>query len=203
MHNNISKLYSLEQIANALKEARNTKGWSQRELSARSRIAQPQISRFENGDVDMQLSSLIELARALDLDLQLVPRSAVQAVAAVMKEREGEAEEAALRKTLKRLIQVVSTFEQTHPHLTSILHLKDAALEVEKMAYILVPKAANQVIGGVAQRLEDLATTQKRSPARFSRDIKAATQELRTLRNIAVHGQGLKQLPAYSLDEED
>ncbi len=203
MQDNISKLYSLEHIANALKEARNTKGWSQRELSARSRIAQPQISRFENGDVDMQLSSLIELARALDLDLQLVPRSAVQAVAAVMKEREGEAEEAALRKTLKRLIQVVSTFEQTHPHLTSILHLKDAALEVEEMAYILVPKAANQVIGGVAQRLEDLATTQKRSPARFSRDIKAATQELRTLRNIAVHGQGLKQLPAYSLDEED
>lgn len=203
MRHHTSKRYSLEQIANTLKEARHNKGWSQRELGARSRIAQPQISRFENGDVDMQLSSLIELARTLDLDLQLVPRSAVQAVAAVVKEREGEAEKAALRQTLKRLIQVVSTFEQTHPHLTNILHLKDAALDVEEMDDILAPKAANQVIGGVTQRLEDLAAAQKRSPARFSRDIKAATHELRTLRNVAVHGQGLKQRPAYSLDEED
>ena len=199
----ISKRYNLERISQAIRETRQTKGWSQRELSARSRIAQPQISRFENGDVDLQLSSLIELARALDLDLQLVPRSALPAVAAVVKEREERAEESELHHRLKRLIPEVSVLEQTRPHLTNVTRLKDAALEIETISSRLNPVVAAKAIGGVARRLEELASSTTRSPARFSRELKIAHEELRNIRNMAVHGDALRQIPAYSLDGED
>jgi transcriptional regulator with XRE-family HTH domain len=63
-----------------LREARQRKGLSQRDLSKQSGVPQGQISRIENGAVDLRLSSLIELGRALDLELILVPRKSVSAV---------------------------------------------------------------------------------------------------------------------------
>ena len=77
--------YAIEDIARTLKDARRRKGLSQRALSALSGIHQYQISKIENGAVDLRLSSLIELARALDLDLKLVPRKAVPAVDSVVR----------------------------------------------------------------------------------------------------------------------
>jgi transcriptional regulator with XRE-family HTH domain len=44
-------------------------GLSQRELSQRSGLTQAQISRIENGAVDMRISSLLALARELGLEL--------------------------------------------------------------------------------------------------------------------------------------
>ena len=67
-------------ITEALREARQRKGLSQRDLSKQSGVPQGQISRIENGAVDLRLSSLIELGRALDLELILVPRKSVSAV---------------------------------------------------------------------------------------------------------------------------
>ena len=63
-----------------MREARQRKGLSQRDLSKQSGVPQGQISRIENGAVDLRLSSLIELGRALDLELILVPRKSVSAV---------------------------------------------------------------------------------------------------------------------------
>ena len=67
-------IYSLSEIAATIKEARKKKGLSQRALSAKVGVPQSHISKIENGVVDLQTSSLIELARALDLELMLVPR---------------------------------------------------------------------------------------------------------------------------------
>ena len=80
--------YKLEPIAHALKEARARKGLSQRELSQRSGIPQGQISKIEHGTVDLRTSSLIALARALDLELSLVPRKSLAAVHAVIRNSE-------------------------------------------------------------------------------------------------------------------
>lgn len=74
-----------DDIIQALKVARLRKGLSQRALSARSGVPQSHISRIERGAVDIQLSSLVELARALGLELKLVPRKAVPAVDSVVR----------------------------------------------------------------------------------------------------------------------
>ena len=61
-------------IARILQEARTSQGLSQRELGQRSGLTQAQISRIENGEVDLRLSSLIALVNVLGLDLILTPR---------------------------------------------------------------------------------------------------------------------------------
>ena len=72
--------YSLEYIAQTLKDARKAQGLSQADLGAKAGIPQSHISKVENGDVDLRISSLVELARVLKLELELVPRGAVTAV---------------------------------------------------------------------------------------------------------------------------
>lgn len=80
--------YESEQISWALKEARERKGFSQRDLAARSGVPQGHISRIENGAVDLRVSSLIALARVLDMELTLVPRKNVAAVKSMVRSGE-------------------------------------------------------------------------------------------------------------------
>lgn len=68
---------SIVYLTTALKEARKKKNLSQRALSLKTGFPQSHISKIENGDIDLQTSSLLEIARALDLDLMLVPRNMV------------------------------------------------------------------------------------------------------------------------------
>ena len=67
-------VYSTENMARELKTARVAKGLSQRALSERAGVPQSHISKIERGGVDLRHSSLVEIARALDLEVTLVPR---------------------------------------------------------------------------------------------------------------------------------
>ena len=60
-------------IARILQQARTNQMLSQRELGQRSGLTQAQISRIENGEVDLRLSSLIALIDVLGLELILTP----------------------------------------------------------------------------------------------------------------------------------
>jgi transcriptional regulator with XRE-family HTH domain len=77
--------YVTEHIAAALKAVRERKHLSQRALSSKAGVPQSHISRIESGAVDLRLSSLIELTRALDLELMLVPRKLVPAVHSLVR----------------------------------------------------------------------------------------------------------------------
>jgi HTH-type transcriptional regulator/antitoxin HipB len=78
-------VYAVEYLAKALKKARGEKKLSQRALSKKVGMPQPQISKIENAAVDLQASSLIQLARALDLEVMLVPRKHVPAVTSLIR----------------------------------------------------------------------------------------------------------------------
>ncbi len=79
----------VDEIAASLKAAREVKGFSQRELAKRAGLPQSHISRVESGHVDLRLSSLAEIARALDLELTLVPRKALPAVNSIVRKITG------------------------------------------------------------------------------------------------------------------
>lgn len=66
--------YAIEYIARALRKAREAKGLSQRELGKKAGVPQGHISKIENGAVDLRVSSLVALARTLELEFALVPR---------------------------------------------------------------------------------------------------------------------------------
>ena len=57
--------YSIQPIAEAIKEARLARGLSQRELAAKTNIPQGHISLIEHGKVNLEVSSLIEITRSL------------------------------------------------------------------------------------------------------------------------------------------
>jgi transcriptional regulator with XRE-family HTH domain len=75
----------IEEIAQALRQARQAKGLSQRALSQRAGVPQGHISNIERGAVDLRLSSLVAIARVLDLEVALVPRKSVPAIEAIVR----------------------------------------------------------------------------------------------------------------------
>lgn len=81
--------YITEQIVANLRKARKRKGWSQRTLSARSGIPQSHLSKIESGEVDLRISSLIALARVLELELFVAPKQAIPAIQSIIRNVQG------------------------------------------------------------------------------------------------------------------
>ena len=84
--------YASKPLIDALKRARTRAGLSQRALSARAGLPQSHISKIENGRGDITLSTLIDLARALDVEVMLVPRKLVPAVENIARGEEPRAQ---------------------------------------------------------------------------------------------------------------
>lgn len=74
-----------EDLRKRLKEARRKRRWGQRKLAAQVGLAQPHISSIESGEIVPRFDTLVEIARVLDLDLLLVPRSLVPAVQSLIR----------------------------------------------------------------------------------------------------------------------
>ena len=74
-----------EEILSTLRQAREAAGLSQRELSARTGITQAHLSKIEKGSVDPGISTLIDVARALDLEVVLVPKKLLPAINGIIR----------------------------------------------------------------------------------------------------------------------
>lgn len=75
----------IEHIGDTLRGARQAKGLSQRALAENSGIPQSHISKIENGGVDLTLTSLLALSRALDIEPMLIPRKLIPAVQSLVR----------------------------------------------------------------------------------------------------------------------
>jgi len=84
-------------LRRSLKDAREKRGWSQRDLASRLGIAQRHISGIESGKIVPRYDTLLELVRMLDRDLIMVPRALVPVVQSLvrdhLKDQQGEGEE--------------------------------------------------------------------------------------------------------------
>ena len=85
----------LSPVIAALAAARREAKLSQDALGRKVGLAQSHLSKIERGTVDPQLSNLLEIARALGLELMLVPQRLVPAVRALRRPAgsEGTAEQ--------------------------------------------------------------------------------------------------------------
>jgi len=88
------------EMRRALKQARERRNWSQRDLASRLGLTQPHISGIESGKIVPRYDTLLELVRILDSDLLMVPRALVPVVQALIRDQakpeEGEGEERSL-----------------------------------------------------------------------------------------------------------
>jgi len=70
----------------ALRKARVSRGWTQRELGSRLGLPQAHISGIESGKVVPRYDTLLELVRVLGSDLLMVPRSLVPVVQSLIRD---------------------------------------------------------------------------------------------------------------------
>lgn len=198
MQNTTSKRYKLGSLTEPIRQARLAKGWSQRDLSARAHLTQAQISRIENGEVDVQVSTLIELARSLDLDLQLVPRSALTAVEAAVR----SVEERSARNLVSGLRRLAEDARRSAPEREDIASIASSLQDLEPLAPHMRGTLLTADLERLRINLEGFLSHPPAERPRHAKTYRDAAAWLKTLRNTLMHAPHAER-PAYSLDEED
>ncbi len=197
--------YEIEHIAKTLKAARESKGLSQRALGRKAGVLQTQISKFENGAVDLRLSSLIALARVLDLELALVPRKVTPVVQSIIKSSERPAatrsdEQRRTQNALANLQKTLANVIELQPNVTELAQLARYARDFERLQIALPdPKLFQNANKAIEQFKKDSVNLNK---------IRDSLAQFESLRNELAHSyidpEAIKPIrPAYNLDEDD
>lgn len=185
-----------------IRQARLAKGWSQRDLSARAHLTQAQISRIENAEVDLQVSTLIELARSLDLDLQLVPRSALVAVEAAVRSAKARSDERSARTLLATLRRLTEDARRAAPEREDIASIASSLRDLEPHASAFRGAYLIADLERLKINLEGFLTYPPDERRRHTKPVRDAAARLKDLRNTLMHAPHAER-PAYSLDDED
>ncbi|AZO41389.1 XRE family transcriptional regulator [Mesorhizobium sp. M7D.F.Ca.US.005.01.1.1] len=190
-------LYSTDEILQTLRNAREQSGLSQRDLSARIGVPQSHISKIENGGTDLRLSSLVELARALDYELVLVPRKALAAVEAVVSNAyatlSGEDRQRAV--VFNRAQAALARLHRDHPDPGEFKRLDQTLRE---LANFRLGKTDLDTLRAIAEKLMKLPAGAGAAAA-----IERASKQLGALRNRIAHALPEMPRPAYQLDDEN
>ncbi len=196
--------YLNDKILKSLKRARKAKGLSQRELSAKSGVPQSHISKIENGAVDLRVSSLVALARTLDLELELVPRKTVPAVQSIVR----KAINTDLMNTQKRAQEVMNNYRETINAISNVGMINLPQNELDRLK-INISDISNLIPKINSAQLEAIASSKiamdEALNSRFTEKTKKAFSKIGSIRNNLVHSKLesiTKSLPAYSLDNE-
>lgn len=203
---------TLEDIAQTLKEARERKGLSQRALAELADMPQSHISKIENGGVDLRLSSLVEIGRALDLEVALLPRKTVPAVQSIVRNASESASlsfsgagalsnASAASRQLARLQENIRAALAKYPEFKEVAQLQRQVRELERLP-VLHKKTIESVrkANTALKNIENIVNNAKAAAA-----IRNVTKDLERLRNVEVHGFApeVKVKPAYSLEDDD
>lgn len=193
--------YETQEIANRLREAREARQLSQRELSRLAGVPQAQISRIESNSVDLRLSSLVAIASALDLEIALVPRKAVPAIKSITRQTTDRTvgQPPSIGKEMQLLQKAVRAIQIDAPMLPELDELRKATASLQRLP-IDTRFLAN--LRSLRQTIERAKMTGQ------WKGILDAAKGMRALRNQIAHcapttGQRNANRPAYSLDEED
>lgn len=196
----------IEEIAGSIREARIAKALTQKELGQRAGLPQSHISKIEKGAVDLKLSSLVEIARALDLEITLVPRKALPAVQGAMRAHGTTDETSRAVSLLNEQAQIAERIKANFPDLSQVEGFQNAIRSIPILQFDAAQlKALNEALQP-AKRLKTIIEAEGGAAA-LAKRLEEATSALRHFRNIQVHHappiEGGRQLPAYRLEEDD
>ena len=208
--------YLNDQILESLREARQRKGFSQRELSAKSGVPQSHISKIENGAVDLRVSSLVALARVLDLELELVPKKTVPAVKSIVR----SSTSADLANAEKMIQREIDQYKKAIASATQVSSFANSDLEKLRKAITDIDrfKLNNSALKAIESSRIAIEDALKKSPMNQLKEamgqsfgihdeIKKALRQMSSLRNSLAHSSPAQEatasMPAYSLDGGD
>ncbi len=186
----------LSQIGHSLEKERRKRGLSQRALAKITGTTQAQISRIENGEVDSRLSTAIEIARTLDLELVLVPRRRLSAIEAVAGHSKREAAPNRMDRDWERRLRALRKMLTKEPQ------RQDYA-----QVYSLLRDTSRLDQGAASSRNRLLSVDRLLGNLQDAENVAKLTALLEDLRNSLAHS-ALSQppatsvRPAYSLDQD-
>lgn len=197
--------YVSKDITEKLKAAREAKGLSQRELSKLAGVPQGHISKIENGDVDLRVSSLVQLGRALGLELILVPRKTLPVIGSIARGSVNGMENftgyvPGIQKALKQIENTVTNLIRENPTHKPLAQLQSQVKDIQHMR---IPDAYVEKIREIEKSLSSFQTHKE-----DLRVVEKALSALQRMRNSVMHEwanspQVEAVQPAYSLDEND
>jgi transcriptional regulator with XRE-family HTH domain len=195
----------MEDIARTLKEARENKGLSQRALSAKAGVPQSHISKIEKGAVDLRLSSLIELARVLDLELTLVPRKTVPAVNSIVRNSAPSTPHGGIPilRALKELHRIQDTLANVSKATQAVNEATQLQRRITDLSHFSLDNTALKAIRDANKTLQAVKDTTQAIEA-----IRNVNAKFEQIRNALAHSSSnIRAIesprPAYSLDDED
>lgn len=115
-----------------LAEVRRAHVISQGELASRSGLDQAQLSRIEAGRVDLRLSSLTQLARALGQEIVLVPQGSLSAVRAVIRSSRPQASASPWARQARQLLMLIESRLERLLHSFPSLEAQEAQIQLRK-----------------------------------------------------------------------
>ncbi|MGH7707510.1 MAG: helix-turn-helix domain-containing protein [Vulcanimicrobiaceae bacterium] len=205
----------LSQVAAALATARRRAGLNQQALGAKIGVDQSYISKIERAAVDPQTSSLIELARALDLELMLIPRQLVPAVQALQREVAPDPRRmpSKIDQDLLKLSRRARALIVRYPELHALSEIAAAADELRIARVDESSSASARPLIDTAQviinRLRGYPNDrppkeQSQKSTEAAHELAALIRALRDLRNEWGHREvSSAPLPAYRLEDAD
>jgi transcriptional regulator with XRE-family HTH domain len=174
---------------------------SQRALAALAGVPQSHISKIEKGDVDLRLSSLVEIARVLDLEVTLVPRKNLSAVHSIMRDtRTGRflEEGASAAKELQQLKNTLTDIANRYPDLKEVAQLQR---RVRELAHFPLPRSYVDRLLDADRALRSFSRSGTNHAA-----LKTALAVIQDMRNALAHSPMVTiepTKPAYSLEEDE
>ena len=202
---------TIEDIAASIKAARIAKGFTQKQLGERVGLPQSHISKIEGGNVDLQISSLVEIARALDLELKLVPRKTVPAIEGVLRSQRERSETSRTLATIAETNRFAERVRESYPSVTEVTELQSALKDIQAVNFtpetLKAIEQALQPVAHLKKHLQDLglALEQQEGTKQLAQQIAASTRALQRLRNLQVHAidrDYAPRLPAYRLEDD-
>jgi transcriptional regulator with XRE-family HTH domain len=192
---------TIDEIARTIKAAREAKGLSQRALAKIAGVPQSHISKIENAGVDLRVSSLTEIARALDLELALVPRKAVPAVKSIVRSARPDVPSLTRLALNDDLAKLEKTADKIAEQFSSVKEAAQLQSRVHDLTRLSMPESNLSKVRKLQKELDRV----NRQP-----DLKRLIESLdsvQRLRNALVHSpaEELRRVSrsAYSLEDDD
>lgn len=196
----------IEEIAVSVRQARIAKALTQKELGQRVGLPQSHISKIEKGTVDLKLSSLVEIARALELEIMLVPRQALPAVEGAVRAHGTTVETSRAVSLLNEQAQIAERIKASFPDLSLVEGFQNAIRSIPTLQFDAARLKALDEALQPAKRLKMIIAAQGGAAA-LAKCLEEATSALRHFRNVQEHHSPLieaaRQRPAYRLEEDD
>jgi transcriptional regulator with XRE-family HTH domain len=187
--------YQSEELIREVLGQRIKAALSQRALAGRSGLTQAHISQIETRRLEPGLSSFIEMARALDLEVVLVPKKLLPAVQGVLRSSADdfspEDGQSALFAKGERLITKQKKLEGRSATLDRL---------EEYLRFLKQVRLRKEDIAIVTDAIETLGQL-KETPESRAR-LENITAMLRNVHNRIAHPVEAPR-PAYAFDEED